>query len=227
MKKETIIMSLGGSLIFPEEIDVKFLDKFRKLILKHIKKGKKFILITGGGKICRKYQGAAKKIVNLSKEDLDWMGIKVTHMNAYFVKTLFRDFAYKDIIIDPNVKIKTNKKIIVGGGWRPGCSTDFDAVLIAKNFKAKEMINLTNMDYVYTKDPKKYKSAKIVKEMSWAQMRKIVGNKWEPGANLPFDPIASKMAHDIGLKVIITNGKDLKNLDKIFSGKKFKGSVIE
>ena len=46
MQKDMIIVSLGGSLIVPEEIDVAFLKKFRELILRYTKLGKKFILIT-------------------------------------------------------------------------------------------------------------------------------------------------------------------------------------
>ena len=65
MKKEAVILFVGGSLIFPDEIDIGFLKDFKSLILKHVKKGKKFVIITGGGKICRKYQNAAGSITPL------------------------------------------------------------------------------------------------------------------------------------------------------------------
>ena len=46
---ETIIISVGGSLICPEQINVGFLKEFKEIIIRHIRQGKRFILITGGG----------------------------------------------------------------------------------------------------------------------------------------------------------------------------------
>ena len=59
--EETIIISLGGSLIVPEEIDVSFIKDFKELILSQVALGKKFIITIGGGKTCRKYQNSGKK----------------------------------------------------------------------------------------------------------------------------------------------------------------------
>ncbi len=227
MKKEMIIISLGGSLVVPDEVDVDFLKKFRKIILNQITKGKRFVLIIGGGKICRKYQKAASEIVGLTSKELDWLGISATRFNAYLVKTIFKNLTYREIIADPTKKIRMkNEKVIVAAGWKPGCSTDYDAVLLAKNLGVKTLINLTNIDYVYDKDPKKYPDAKIIKNISWQDFRKIVGNKWDPGLNMPFDPVASKAAQKQKMKVIIANGKNLKNLEKILSNKGFVGTVI-
>ncbi|MFH1506785.1 MAG: UMP kinase [archaeon] len=227
--KDAIIISLGGSLIVPGEIDIDFLKKFKKMILKHIKKGKKFFLICGGGKTCRKYNAAAKALARPTHLEMDWMGIQTTKVNAHLVKILFKDYAYPEIIDNPNKKIKiSNKhKIFVAGGWKPGCTTDKDAVLIAKNFKVKQVINLTDLHYAYTADPKLDKNAKKLEKVSWKEFRKIVGNKWIPGINKPFDPVASREAQRLKLTVITTQGKDLKNLDNIISGKKkFKATVI-
>jgi len=54
-KNERIIISLGGSLLVPEGIDADFIAKFKKFIVAHIKKGYRFILVTGGGKTARRY----------------------------------------------------------------------------------------------------------------------------------------------------------------------------
>ena len=78
MNDETIIISLGGSLIIPEEIDKDFLKKFKSLILSHVEKGKKFVIITGGGKICRKYQDVIKNLKKINDSELDWLGIYST-----------------------------------------------------------------------------------------------------------------------------------------------------
>jgi len=221
-----IIISLGGSLIVPEEIDIEFLKKFKQLILKHVKKGKRFAIITGGGKICRKYQKAAADISDLNSWDSDYLGIHVTRLNAHLMRTIFKKYSHPQVIKNPRKKINFTKKILIGAGWKPGCSTDYDAVLLAEKLKANIIINLTNVEYVYDRDPKYHKNATKIEKISWRDFRKIVGNKWNPGLNAPFDPVASKKAQELKLKVIIT-ASSLKNLDNIFNGKRFKGTVIE
>ena len=226
MQKDMIIVSLGGSLIVPEEIDIEFLKNFRELILKHTKLGKKFIIITGGGKTARRYQKAAAEISQLNEEDLDWIGIHSTRLNAHLLRTIFRDVAHPVIVKNPTKKEKFKEPVLVAAGWKPGCSTDFDAVLLAKTYSAKKLVNLTNIEYVYDKDPKKFKDAKPVEKISWADFRKIVGDEWDPGLNMPFDPVASKEAQKLGLEVAIMKGSDLENFEDYIEGKGFKGTTI-
>lgn len=226
MQKDLIIVSLGGSLIVPEEIDVTFLKKFRELILKYTKQGKKFILITGGGKTCRKYQKAAAEIRPLEEDDLDWLGIHSTRLNAHLIRTIFRDVAHQRIVKNPTEKEEFKESLLIAAGWKPGCSTDYDSVLLAKTYNVKKLVNLTNIEYVYDKDPRKFKDAKPIEKISWADFRKIVGDEWDPGLNLPFDPIASKEAQKLSLEVAIMKGSDLKNFESYIKGESFKGTVI-
>jgi len=225
-KEETIIISLGGSLVVPDEVDVEFLKSFRELILSEIEQGKKFIIITGGGKLSRRYAGAAEKISKLNEEQLDWLGIHSTRFNADFVKLLFWDVAEKEIILDPNLPIDFNKPIILGGGWKPGNSTDLVCVLLAKNIGSKIIINLSNTDYVYDSDPKKNGDAKKMENISWTEYRKIIPETWSPVLNTPFDPVASKMAEEEGITVITMNGKPIDNLRKALVGESFQGTTI-
>ncbi len=227
VEEEIIVISLGGSLIVPEEIDTNWLKSFKILIEEQIKQAKKFILISGGGKTARKYQNAAKEITKLTGDDLDWIGIHSTRLNAHLIRTIFREYSHPEIIKDPTQKIDFKEKILVAAGWKPGFSTDFDAVLLAKNFKVKKVINLSNIDYVYTKDPKKYSDAKIIKDISWKEFRKIVGDKWDPGLNAPFDPIAAKESEELGLEVSIMNGKNIDNLKNYLEEKEFIGTIIK
>jgi len=215
-------------LIFPDDIDVFFLKRFRKFILDQIKgkKAKRFVIICGGGNINKQYNNAIMSITDPGDEALDWVGINATKMNAFFVKTLFGSHAYEDVVDNPTKKVKTGKKIIVGSGWKPGWSTDLDSVLAAKTYKADMIINLTNVDYVYTKDPKESRDAEAIKEISWKGFRKLVGDRWSPRLNMPFDPIAAKMAEKNKAKVIIANGRNINNLKEILDGKRFIGTII-
>ena len=97
------------------------------------------------------------------------------------------------IIINPVLPIELSKPIIVGGGWKPGRSTDYVAVMLGQQLGAKKIINLSNIDYVYDSDPKKNSKAKKVERISWPDYRALVPKDWDPGLNSPFDPIASKL----------------------------------
>ncbi|MBU4070152.1 MAG: UMP kinase [Nanoarchaeota archaeon] len=224
--EKIIVISVGGSLIVPDEINYKWLENFKKIIDKYVKNGFKFIIICGGGRTARNYQNAIKKLTKLDNEDLDWIGIHATRLNAHLLRTIFKKYSNPRIIKNPNEKIEFKEKILIAAGWKPGFSTDYDAVLLAKNFKIKKLLNLTNIDYVYDKDPKKFKNAKKLKTITWKEFRKIVGSKWDPGLNAPFDPVASIEADKLNLEVAILNGKKLSNFEKYLKNEKFIGSVI-
>ncbi len=230
MNKKTIIISLGGSLIVPEEVDWKFLKQFKKAIETQIEKGYRFIIITGGGKTCRKYQAAAKKITKVTNDDLDWLGIHTTRFNAHLIRTIFREHAHPIINKNPydlESFLKAKESILVAAGYKPGNSTDYIAVLLAKQFGATKIANLSNIDYVCDKNPQKHPDAKKIKEINWADFQKIVGDSWDPGANVPFDPIASKLAAKEDIEVVILNGKKIANFEKYLNGQKFIGTTIK
>ena len=223
---KTIVLSLGGSLIIPEQYDLSFLKNFRGLVLRLASKGYRFVIFTGGGKLARNFQEALKNYKkDASMRSLDWVGIYATRINAHVVRRMFGENAEKEIITNPTKKIRAKKKVIIAAGWKPGWSTDYDSVLVAKQLKAKKVINVTNVDYAYDKDPKKYKDAKKIRNILWKDFRKITGSKWNPGLNMPFDPIASKMAEKLKMEVFLV-GKNLKNLENAIIGKKFNGTVI-
>lgn len=222
---ETVVISLGGSIIVPNKINHDFLKQLRKKILKLSKKDKRFIIICGGGNVAREYMQAASKVVDLKNEDLDWLGIHATRLNAHLLRTVFRDISHKRVIKNPADKVNFKDPVLIAAGWKPGRSTDYIAVRLAQNYGAKTVINITNAEFVYDKDPAKFKSAKPIHKISWKDFRKLVGNKWNPGLNLPFDPIASKKAQSSKLQVLIV-GKNLENLENAICGKSFKGSII-
>ena len=225
--KKTLIFSLGGSLIIPNDIiGVSFLKKFRELILKLLNKGYRIVIITGGGGTNRKYNAAAKKITKVKDLSLDWLGIATTKLNAEFVRCIFEGYAYSKVLSDPNTSVGLKYKLIIASGWKPGCSSDKDAVLWAKNLKANVIFNLSDIDFVYDKDPDKFSNAKPLKNVNWTDFIKIVGKKWSPRKSAPFGPPASLLAKKLGLEVVILNGKNVKNLENCLNNKKFKGTII-
>jgi uridylate kinase len=222
--EEPIVVSLGGSAFVKETIDTAFLEKFTKIIKELAKKGKVFVYV-GGGKTARDYQKALSELGETA-EARDWIGIYATRLNAQMLRLVLGNICEERIIENPKLPIKSSKHIILAGGWKPGWSTDYDSVLLAENVGAKTVINLTNVDYVYDKDPRTNPNAKSFEKLSWAEYKKIIGGEWTPGLHTPFDPVAAKEAERAKLKVIILNGADLANFEKYLEGREFKGTVI-
>lgn len=226
MQKFSII-SLGGSLIVPDSNpDTTFLKNFRATILKFIDEGHRFFIVAGGGMTTRAYQKAAREIVDLPDVDIDWLGIHVTHLNGHLLRTIFAGHVHVKVLTHYNEKEEINEPITIAAGWKPGHSTDYDAVMFAKLYGSNTVINLSNIPYVYDKDPNKFDDAKPLLEVNWDAFRKIVGDKWTPGDNLPFDPIASKEAQKSNLKVVVMDGKNLNNFKNFLENKEFEGTII-
>ena len=221
------MLSVGGSLIVPEKgIDASFLKGLRDLISRHVRRGRRFILVCGGGAVCRRYLTAARKVSRPEERELDRIGIQSTRLNAHLVRVIFGDLAYRDIVFDPSRRIRTRRPVIVGAGWKPGSSSDLDAVLLAVSYGARTVINLSDIDYVYDKDPGRFPTARPITEMDWRRFSEMFGTGWSPGLHSPFDPVAAVRARKAGLRVIVAQGRDLKNVDAIIRGGRFKGTLI-
>lgn len=223
------VLSLGGSIVSLQDgVNVDFLKKFKRLIENRVEKGDSFIIVVGGGSLARHYSSSADKLnKKIKSEDQDYLGIYATWLNAFLLKSIFSNLSYDKLITDPAKKIKTKKPLIFSGGYLPGNSSDFVAVLLAETYGIKNIVNLSNINYVYDKDPKKFKTAKKLKELNWADFLNIIGDVWRPGLNAPFDPIASLRCQKKKKSVVVLNGQNLANLNNYFSGRKFQGTTIK
>jgi len=229
-KKDRIIISVGGSLIVPAGgIDTNFLSSLNKFIRKQLEDNpnRQFFLVIGGGTTARHYRDAGRKVVGheLPPDDLDWLGIHSTRLNAHLIRTIFRDIAHPFIIKNYEIIRKAHESVVVASGWKPGFSTDYDAIMLCDDYQIQSVINLSNVTQVYDKDPNEFKDASPIKKMSWKDFRKLVGDEWIPGLHAPFDPIAAKKAQELGVKVAVM-GSDFMNIKKYLDGEPFIGTVI-
>lgn len=227
---ETIVMSVGGSLIVPDGIDTDFLSTLKAFITDQTTNhGRRFIIIAGGGRTARNYQDAAAAATELTFDDLDWMGIHATRLNGHLLRTIFRDIAHPEMITNPDdvQDIPGAPAVIVASGYRPGCSTDLRAVQIAQLVGATKVINLSNIDYVYTADPKTDPTATKIENSSWAEFRALIPAEWDPGMSAPFDPIAAAAADAGNIEVAIINGNKPEALTSYLAGEEFIGTLIK
>jgi len=223
------VISLGGSIVAPDGVDEGFLKDFAALIGDLLSRDDKrrFILVIGGGGPARTWQKAYRSICSVPvDEQADWIGIMATRLNAQLVRAVMGEWCTQDVVTNPTQVEPLMGRVLVASGWKPGFSSDYDAVLLAERFHAEAVINLSNIERVYTDDPKKNPDAKPIDAISWTDFCSLVGDEWVPGRNVPFDPVASRHASKLGLKVICAAGKNLANLKNILLGEAFAGTTI-
>lgn len=228
MQKKVVVISLGGSLIIPEEIDVDFLWKFKKTIKKNTNHYK-FVIVCGGGSIARKYIYALKKI-GINEKLQSMSGISATRMNARFMTYFFNNDANQGVPHDmtqiKNLLLKND--IIFCGALRyaPKQTSDSTSAKLA-NYLNTNFINMTNVPGLFNKNPLENKDAKFIKEISWRKFYEMVNRKkYSPGQHFVLDQTASKIILENRITTYIL-GKDLNQLDNFLNNKKFKGTIIK
>lgn len=223
------VVKIGGSLMIPKSgIDTNFLSSLNTFIRTHIQKGRSFYFVVGGGSTTRTYQEAAQKVIhNIPQDDVDWLGIHSTRLNAQLLRTVFKDIAHPRVIENYDHKLEdVSQPVIVASGWKPGHSTNACAIQLAIDYDVSTVLNLTNTAFVYDKDPHEHADAQPLKELSWSQYFELIPSEWTPGAHVPFDPIAARMAKEHAKTVIIADGTNFINTSAILDGQDFEGTVI-
>jgi uridylate kinase len=228
MKKRIVVLSLGGSLIVPDDVNVEYLKNFKKAILKNTNKFK-FVIVCGGGSTARKYISALREIgINEKLQSLS--GISATRMNARFMNYFFNINPEHGIPHTMKILKKYIKQqdIIFCGAleYKPNQTSDSTAVSIAKRFHT-DFINLTDIFGLHDKNPKEFKDAKFIPRISWKDFYKMAHKtKFKPGQHFVLDQTASEMIMKYKITTYIL-GKDMKQLDNVLQNKKFKGTIIE
>lgn len=223
------VISLGGSMVVPDRIDTDYLVEFKSFVIGFLESNPtaRLVVVVGGGRPAREYQEALRSIFpEVAQDQLDWTGIYATRLNAYLLKAALGSWCEDPIVEDPTAVYRFSGRVLIAAGWKPGFSTDFDAVILAEEFGADFVVNLTNIEKVYTADPKHDPDATPIDRIGWTKFLEYTGDEWVPGKNTPFDPIAAKHAATIGLTVITAHGKNLPNLQAILEGERYIGTTI-
>lgn len=203
-----VVVSVGGSRLFKgAELDVKFLEELKGFLRK---REEKFYLVVGGGWVARKFQGYGRKL-GLEDVQLDLVGIAATRLNAELVRNFL---GVKTPVLTSPLDVRHKERILVFCGWKPGFSTDYVAVRLAREVGSDKVINICRVGCIR-------KGRRKVKEISWSEVRKMAG-KWKPGLNFPVDPIACE--HGKGLRFYLV--REVKDLENVLDGKPFKGTLI-
>lgn len=224
--RNTIVIALGGSVVHPKEIDVRFVRAFAALLTRFLRRGRRFVLVVGGGALSRRLQEAASRIRRISSREKDWIGIQATRVNAHLVALAFGTRADQEVIHGASMVRRPTHPVVIASGWRPGWSTDYVAVKIAERLGLETAIIAGKPAYVYDKNPDRFRSAKMFPALSWREYRKLIPKKWSPGLRVPVDPVAARLAEKKKIRVIVVDGRNLTNFAHVLNGRDFRGTVI-
>ena len=219
-------ISVGGSILVGDKPNTTMIAKLSESISSLHREGHRFALVVGGGKACRSYVSAARAM-GANNFFQDEIGIAFTRINAAL---LCRSIE----IAHPNVltKITHARHIIdrgnipIYGGLLPGITTDAVAALLAESLGGT-FINLSNVDGIYSADPKKNANAKFYDTLSHerlASMMKMYGS--QPAQNVVLDVPASLILQRSKIRSLFMNGNDLSNFESAIRGQSFKGTVV-
>jgi len=173
---ESIVISLGGSVLLSDDANESFLNNISELFIK-LSQSYKIYIIVGGGKTAREYINKGREL-GFTEQKLDDLGIMITRVNAKFLKNNISE-ANNEIPISTDQALKTISSIIIMGGTTPGHSTDFVGAELAAKAKASRYIIATNVNGVYDKDPNEYKDAILLNEVFLSDLLEKYGDSWE------------------------------------------------
>lgn len=221
------VVSIGGSVLLNEGINSETISKFAASISSLHREGFKFALVVGGGEICREYVLCAEEL-GANNFFLDELAIKITRANASLLIAALKEEAYPEVLADIGVArgIIDSGKIVVYGGIIPGATTDFVAALLAESLGAK-FINLSNVDGIYTSDPKKNKRAKMYPAIDYDKLMGVIASaESKPGQNLVIDLPACNILRRSRIKALFLNGQNLENFESAVRGQSFTGTIV-
>lgn len=224
---QTIVLSLGGSLVNPGTPDSQYVSSLVRLLhgLKY-----NFGIVVGGGRLARQWADSARK-KGATEFEADEAAIKATKKNAQFViNAIKRDVNPKVCETFEEARKEAKKRrFVVMGGTIPGITTDSDAVLLAECLGAKRVLNLSNIDGVYSENPVLNPHAKKFHRMSYAQMIDLAGKNdmRKAGTHFVFDFLACKLIARSRIEAHFVHGKNLLDVRRAIEGRQHGGTVVK
>ncbi|MBS3055048.1 MAG: UMP kinase [Candidatus Aenigmarchaeota archaeon] len=221
-----VAIRIGGSLL-TRKLDTRNFKKYVDVLRKLKRDGHKLLVVTGGGSTSRIYQNIARSL-GADGVSTDWVGIAATKLTAMTLVAALGKKAFPVVLTNlRRIKREFGRKILVCGAFEPGHSTDYDLALYAHVVGADLIIKATNVDGVYSADPKKNRNAKKFSRLTYNQFLKIMSkNEQTPGKYKLFDLRAAQSLKRWKIRTIILDGKKPSEILSAVKGKHH-GTVIE
>ena len=218
-----IVMKIGGSLLFDADQQYK-LDRYKEyaqLIQQLTNTDHEIILVVGGGSLAKSLVEKGK-LLSGERAALDYLGIAATWICAQLMITALGKLAYPVPVMTEEQLLTLQKdgRLLVLGGLEPGQSTNAVAARVAELTQSEVLINITDVEGVYDRDPKQSNKAKLLPLLTVRQLQTIINPlDCEPGTYPLFDKRALEIIQRSGIEVWFVSGLDT---EKIFHAIKTK-----
>jgi uridylate kinase len=221
------VIKLGG-FAFPSRLKKPVVKDYVKL-LRGLVGEHHLVIVTGGGEIARAYIGAAREL-GVSEALCDHLGILVSRLNARLLVDGLGEYAFPEIPITIG-ELKhyfASGKIVAMGGLTPGHSTNAVAAIAAETVGAELLINATDVDGIYSSDPRKDKSAKRLDKVTVAQLTAIL-SKMEivAGAYELMDPLALRIIQRSKLRTVVVDGRKPTNVARALRNERLGTRIVQ
>ncbi len=202
-----VVVRVGGSVIASPP-DAQIMQRYAKLLGNMKKQGHQLVVVVGGGSIARDFIKIAKDL-GLGEPDQDEIAISVSRLFAQLLVMKLDASSSKTIprSVDEAVESFRTGKIVVMGGLRPGMTTDAVAAMVAERIAADSLVKVSDVDGVYTKDPKKHPDAEKLDELRFDDLGRLFkSNTHKAGIHQILDPEAVKILQRCRIRMVIVNG---------------------
>ena len=220
-----VVISLGGSLVYTDGIDLKFLEKFNNFISKF---NGQIAITVGGGKIAREYIEKGT-ILGANNFELDEIAIELVKANTRLVSASVDNSLFFNDFDEAKNYFETRDKIVFLGAGTPGQTSDSISCLLAEQVEADRWINMTNIDGIYDKDPRKFKKARKLSQISHEKLLSFVekNDQRKSGENFIIDTLAAKILARSKIEAHFVKGNNFKEVEKAIKGLPHNGTVVK
>ena len=177
-----VLLKLSGEALAGETgfgIDFSVIDRLSEEIKEVHEMGASMGLVLGGGNIIR---GSVASQQGMDRVSADYMGMLATVINALAVQDILErknidtrvmTAIRMEELAEPYIRRRAQRHLekgrivlFAGGTGNPYFSTDTAAVLRALEMEADVLIKATNVDGIYTSDPRKDPAAEFISELA-------------------------------------------------------------
>lgn len=223
-----VVVSIGGSVLLTGSGDTEYLERLAGL-LRRLGGERPLVVTVGGGRTAREYIQLGRAL-GLTEVELDEVGIEVTRLHARLLAACIGPPApaHPPTTVPAVVELLRTGSPVILGGTEPGHTTDGVAALVAVRIRAARVVNATDVDGVYDRDPRTDRSAQRIERLTWQEFRAMVhaSTSAEAGQNFLFDRLGADALARARIPLLIVPGRDLENLEEAIAGRPCHGSRI-
>ncbi|MBD3329027.1 hypothetical protein GF357_00870 [Candidatus Dojkabacteria bacterium] len=212
-----IVIKIGGSLLYHNKLklNMSIISKVMSWFNESQSKYDKIIIVVGGGQLSR-YMGDLVRPMVGNKDDLHGVAMQSTMVNAQLIKEIL-DNADEEIVVPKSLGEAfelvwdDSVKAIITGGLKKGWSTDMDAAVLADAAGVDRVYKLSDVEGIYSDDPDKNKSARLIKNMTWKEYFDQFGivvdfSEHKPNVNIPIDVLAAQFCFRKEISFFVSGG---------------------